>query len=126
MKAMKTKEDFLQYSKELNYRIADLEKEKSDLVKSSTKDKEMEMKKYMNVLNKLKIIKDNSRMGQSFAWFLVRHLHFNISTTQILKYKVRSENYVMFGLVKLIIAFTNVKSILHRIWLNLLLFFCCY
>ena len=67
MKAMKTKEDFLQYSKELNYRIADLEKEKNDLVKSSTKDKEMEMKKYMNVLNKLKIIKDNSRMGQSFA-----------------------------------------------------------
>ena len=67
MKAMKTKEDFLQYSKELNYRIADLEKEKNDLVKSSTKDKEKEMKKYMNVLNKLKIIKDNSRMGQSFA-----------------------------------------------------------
>ena len=58
----------LQYSKELNYRVKDLEKEKEDLMKETTKDKELELKKYMNVLNKLKIIKENSRIGgHSFA-----------------------------------------------------------
>ena len=58
----------MQYSKELNYRVKDLEKEKEDLMKETTKDKELELKKYMNVLNKLKIIKENSRIGgHSFA-----------------------------------------------------------
>lgn len=58
----------LQYSKELNYKVKDLEKEKDDLMKETTKDKELELKKYMNVLNKLKIIKENSRIGgHSFA-----------------------------------------------------------
>ena len=36
----KTKEELLQYSKELNYRIKDLEKEKACIIKETTKGKQ--------------------------------------------------------------------------------------
>lgn len=57
----------LQYSKELNYRIKDLEKEKEDIMKETNKEKETEMRKYQDVLKKLRSIKETSRMGKSFA-----------------------------------------------------------
>lgn len=56
MKA-KTKEELLQYSKELNYRIKDLENEKASIIKESTKEKQDELKKYQDFLKRLKTIK---------------------------------------------------------------------
>lgn len=63
----KTKEELLQYSKELHYRVRDLEKEKDSLLKESTKDKQEDLKKYQQFLKKLKIIKEKSIMGKSCA-----------------------------------------------------------
>lgn len=63
----KTKDELLQYSKELHYRIKDLQKEKECLLKEATKDKEEDLKKYQNFLKKLKIIKEKSFVGKSCA-----------------------------------------------------------
>lgn len=64
---LKTKEELLQYSKELNYRVKDLEKEKEDILKETNKEKDAELKKYQDFLKKLKGIKEKSRIAKSFA-----------------------------------------------------------
>jgi hypothetical protein len=63
----KSKEELVQYSKELNYRIQDLEKEKEDILKSSTKHQQVELKKYQDVLRQLRNIKEASRIGKCCA-----------------------------------------------------------
>ena len=45
MKA-KTKEELVQFSKELQYKVTDLEKEKESILKDATKDKQEDLKKY--------------------------------------------------------------------------------
>lgn len=65
----KTMEEMCHYSKELKYRIKDLEKEKEDYLKTSTKEKESDLKKYQELLKSVKIIKEKSILGKgkSFA-----------------------------------------------------------
>jgi len=57
----------LQYSKELNYRIKDLENEKASILQESTKEKQEDLKKYQDFLKKLKVIKEKSMLGKSCA-----------------------------------------------------------
>lgn len=60
-------EELLQYSKELNYRIQDLEKEKEDILKLAHKEKDIELKNYNHFLKWFKTFKAKCTCGRSFT-----------------------------------------------------------
>jgi hypothetical protein len=63
----KSKEELLQYSKELNYRIRDLEKDKEDILKATNRDQQTQLKKYQDILRQFRSIKEGRRTGNICA-----------------------------------------------------------
>lgn len=105
------------YSKELQFKVKDLEKEKDSILKEATKDKQEDLKKYQDFLKKLRVIKEKSLMGKSCTWFDFILINYFLSKDKIL---LKSQNKAIFRLMKAIATFSNIKGVFH--WVRFVFF----